>query len=74
MQKHKVTVRMPAEAVMTFVVESSSEAQLERQLKDLAVFADAAGATLVHRFDECTGADGEVSSVEDITLAGEEDF
>ena len=63
MQKHRVVVRMPAEAVMTFVVESSSDAELQKRLNDLVVFGDASGATLMHRFDECTGDDGIISSI-----------
>jgi hypothetical protein len=66
MRKHKVVLRFPAEAVMTFVVKSDSEEELKSRVNSLVMFADAEGADLIHRFDECTGGDAEVAVIEEL--------
>lgn len=51
---------------MTFVVTSSSEEELKSRVNSLVTFADSEGADLIHRFDECTGGDAEVSVIEEL--------
>lgn len=58
--KHKVVLRWSSEAVISYVVEASTQAELEQRVKDLSYFGDADGATQVHRFDELTGDDATV--------------
>jgi hypothetical protein len=59
--KHKVVLRWPSEAIITYVLEADSEAQLNSRLSELRQFGDTDGATQIHRIDEVTGADAEVT-------------
>jgi hypothetical protein len=59
--KHKVVLRWPAEAVISYVVEADTQAELDERVKELAYFGDAEGAEQVHRFDELTGEDAVVA-------------
>lgn len=67
-KQHKVVLRFPSEAVMTFVVESENEEQLKERVNSLVMFADAEGSRLVHRFDEVTGADAELAVLDEVTF------
>ena len=66
--KHKVVLRWPSEAVISYVVEADTEAELAERVSQLAYLGDADGVTEIHRFDELTGNDAAVVVNEPMTF------
>ena len=68
--KHKVVLRFPAEAIITYTLEADSTSEFEERLHELVQFGDAEGAVEIHRIDECTGEDAVVAVNEPLVISG----
>ncbi|WJZ48457.1 hypothetical protein [Actinomycetia phage DSL-LC01] len=60
----KVVVRFPAEAIITYVVRPEPGQTLDEVMHNLTYFGYDESAEEIHRIDELTGSDGQISHVE----------